>query len=122
MKKGKDIEEQSKIIAHEKKEAEAALQEALPALEAARLALEDLDKSDVAEIRSFAKPAKPVQTVCECIVVLRGIKEVSWKSAKTMMSEPNFLKSLTTMDVDGISQKQVTAVKSENRFLFDALW
>lgn len=33
------------------KEAEDALAEALPALEAARLALEDLDKSDVTEIR-----------------------------------------------------------------------
>lgn len=33
------------------KEAEDALAEALPALEAARLALDDLDKSDVTEIR-----------------------------------------------------------------------
>ena len=33
------------------KEAEDALALALPALEAARLALEDLDKSDVTEIR-----------------------------------------------------------------------
>ena len=32
-------------------EAEEALQEALPALEAARLALDELDKSDVTEIR-----------------------------------------------------------------------
>lgn len=54
------------------KEAEDALAEALPALEAARLALDDLDKSDVTEIRSFAKPPKQVQTVCECIVVMRG--------------------------------------------------
>ena len=33
------------------KDAEASLAEALPALEAARIALEDLDKSDVTEIR-----------------------------------------------------------------------
>ena len=33
------------------KDAEDALAEALPALEAARLALDDLDKSDVTEIR-----------------------------------------------------------------------
>lgn len=49
--KGKEIEEQSKIISVEKKDAEDALSEALPALEAARLALDDLDKSDVTEIR-----------------------------------------------------------------------
>lgn len=93
------------------KDAEDSLAEALPALEAARLALDDLDKSDVTEIRSFAKPPKPVQTVCECIVVMRGIKEISWKSAKGMMSEANFLKSLTEMDVDGITAKQVSTVK-----------
>ena len=58
-------------------------------------------------IRSFAKPPPPVQTVCECIVVLRGYKEVSWKTAKGMMSETNFLYSLTTLDVDGINQGQV---------------
>ena len=57
--------------------------------------------------RSFAKPPKPVQVVCECIVVLKAIKEVSWKSAKGMMSEANFLKSLKEMDVDGITPKQV---------------
>ncbi|XP_067660223.1 dynein axonemal heavy chain 10-like [Haliotis asinina] len=110
-KKGHEIEEQSKIIVVEKKEAEDALQEALPALEAARLALEDLDKSDVTEIRSFAKPPKAVQTVCECIVVLKGIREVSWKSAKGMMSEANFLRTLTELDVDNIGSRQTQAVK-----------
>ena len=45
--------------------------------------------------------------VSECIVVMRGYSEVSWKQAKAMMSEANFLKSLTEMDVDGITQSQV---------------
>lgn len=49
--KAKDIEEQNKIIAVEKKEAESSLADALPALDAARKALQDLEKSDVTEIR-----------------------------------------------------------------------
>lgn len=57
--------------------------------------------------RSFAKPPQQVQTVCECIVILRGYKEVSWKTAKGMMSDTNFLNSLQHMDVDGISAAQV---------------
>ena len=61
-------------------------------------------------IRSFAKPPKAVQTVSECIVVLRGIKEISWKAAKGMMSEANFLKGLMEMDVDGITPAQVTTI------------
>lgn len=39
------------MIVVEKKDAESSLAEALPALEAARIALQDLDKSDVTEIR-----------------------------------------------------------------------
>ncbi|OAF67720.1 1-alpha DHC [Intoshia linei] len=124
--KGIEVQIQSKEIGVQKLDAEAALAEALPALEAARLALDDLDKSDVTEIRftvpliiiilmtiysSFAKPPKPVQTICECIVVMKGIREVSWKSAKGMMSEGNFLKSLKEMDVDSISPKQIATVK-----------
>ena len=44
-----EIEEQNKVIAVEKADAEAALAEALPALEEARIALSDLDKNDVTE-------------------------------------------------------------------------
>jgi len=49
--KAKEIEEQNKVIVVEKEDAESSLAEALPALEAARMALQDLDKSDVTEIR-----------------------------------------------------------------------
>ena len=56
--------------------------------------------------RSFAKPPHQVQTVCECVVIMRGYKEVSWKTAKGMMSDTNFLNSLKNMDVDGITVSQ----------------
>ncbi|MGH0114673.1 UNVERIFIED_CONTAM: hypothetical protein FKN15_033990 [Acipenser sinensis] len=61
--------------------------------------------------RSFAKPPKQVQVVCECILVMRGHKEISWKSAKGMMSEANFLRSLMEMDCDAISVNQVKTVR-----------
>uniref|UniRef100_H3DEJ9 Dynein axonemal heavy chain 10 n=1 Tax=Tetraodon nigroviridis TaxID=99883 RepID=H3DEJ9_TETNG len=108
--KAKEIEEQNKVISVEKKEAESSLAEALP-LEAAHRALQDLEKSDVTEIRSFAKPPKQVQVVCESILVLRGYKDISWLSAKGMMSEANFLRSLMEMDCDSITNSQVTTVK-----------
>lgn len=49
--KATEIEEQNKIIAAEKAAAEAALAEVMPILEAAKLELQKLDKSDVTEIR-----------------------------------------------------------------------
>jgi dynein heavy chain, axonemal len=50
-------------IAVEKADAEAALAAAIPALEEAAAALNDLKKDDITEIRSFAKPHVLVQKV-----------------------------------------------------------
>ena len=61
--------------------------------------------------RSFATPPKPVQAVCECVVVIRGIKDVSWKGAKGMMSDPSFLRTLQEMDVDAITPSAIKTVK-----------
>lgn len=83
----------------------------MPILEAAKLELQKLDKSDVTEIRSFAKPPKQVQTVCECILIMKGHKELSWKAAKGMMSDPNFLRSLMEIDFDSITQGQVKNIR-----------
>ena len=49
--KATEIQEQNRIIAMEKAAAEAALAEVMSVLEAAKLELQKLDKSDVTEIR-----------------------------------------------------------------------
>jgi hypothetical protein len=45
------------------------------------------------------------------VVVLRGLKDVSWAGAKSMMAEGNFLRSLVEFDKDAVSEKQVKKVK-----------
>lgn len=52
------------------------------------------------------------QVVCECVAIVRGIKEVSWKSAKGMMADPNFLRNLKEMNCDNITLAQQRAVKA----------
>jgi dynein heavy chain len=106
-KKEKELEVQNQQIARDKADAEIALAEALPALEEARKALSQLSASEITEIRSFAKPPKEVQKICECLCVLKNIKDLSWKSAKAMMSANDFKSSLMTMDVDAITGKYV---------------
>nr|Q9SMH3.1 RecName: Full=Dynein-1-alpha heavy chain, flagellar inner arm I1 complex; AltName: Full=1-alpha DHC; AltName: Full=Dynein-1, subspecies f [Chlamydomonas reinhardtii]CAB56598.1 1-alpha dynein heavy chain [Chlamydomonas reinhardtii] len=101
----------SEQIAIEKAEAEAALEEAIPALEEAAAALQDLSKDHITEIRSYAKPPEQVQKVCECVVILRNIKDVSWLGAKSMMADGNFLRSLVEFDKDSLTDKQVKKVK-----------
>lgn len=119
-KKQVEVEQSKKIITIEKVEAEEVLKEALPALEAARIALSNLDKKDITEIRSFATPPAAVQTVCECIVILKGLKEISWGSAKSMMSEGGFLKSLMEMNCDAITQKQVMKCRNHMKVSFSS--
>ncbi|RLU20605.1 hypothetical protein DMN91_007218 [Ooceraea biroi] len=110
--KREEIENQKKIIAKEEMEAKQALAEAQPGLDAARLALGELDKADITEIRSFATPPEPVQIVSECVAILRGVKDVSWKGAKGMMSDPGFVRSLQEMNCDQITLKQQQAVRA----------
>jgi len=102
----------SEQIVVEKADAEAALEEAIPALEEAADALNELKKEDITEIRSFAKPNIQVQRVCECVVILRGLKDVSWNGAKAMMADGGFLKSLVEFDKDGLNDRQVKAVRA----------
>ena len=83
----------------------------MPALEAAKLALEDLNRNDITEIRAFKNPPNAVEIVCNCIVILKGIKEVKWSSAQVLMADPNFLQMLQKMDVDSITNRQIGSVK-----------
>lgn len=51
--------------------------------------------------------------MCECVVILKNLKDVSWAGAKSMMTDPGFLKSLVEFDKDGLTEKQVKHVKTE---------
>ncbi|XP_011184312.3 dynein axonemal heavy chain 10 [Zeugodacus cucurbitae] len=107
-----EVEIKGKQIAIEKEDAEEALAEAMPALEEARRALADLDKAQITEIRSFATPPPQVQVVCECVAILKGVKEINWKSAKGMMADVSFLKSLMEMDCEALTGKQINACRA----------
>lgn len=57
------VQEQSEVISKEKALADEALMEALPAVEAAAAALENLDKKDLDEIKAFTNPPQLVKDV-----------------------------------------------------------
>lgn len=44
---------------------------------------------------------------------MKGYKELNWKTAKGMMSDPNFLRSLMEIDFDSITQGQVKNIKGD---------
>ena len=109
--KEEELIKDSARIAIEKTEAEADLEAAIPALEEAANALNNLKKDEITEIRSFAKPNIAVQRVCECVMILKGLQNVSWAGAKGMMADTNFLRSLVEFDKDGIKEKQMKAIR-----------
>ena len=88
-----------------------ALAEAMPALQSAKLALEDLNRDSITEIRAFKNPPRAVETVCNCIVIFKGIREVSWRSAQALMADTNFLETLKGMDFDNITNRQNSSHK-----------
>jgi dynein heavy chain len=112
MEKSIEVEQNRKQITVEQEEAEEALRQAMPDLDNARDALNTLQKKDIVEVRSFANPPEPVQIICECVAILKGLKDISWKTAKTMLAEGNFLKSLQEMNCDLITVKQVTSCRA----------
>jgi len=104
-------------IAEQKAVAEEKLGAALPALEDAAQALQELSKDDINEIKSFAKPHVLVMGVAECVAILKKQKDTSWGGAKAMMGAGNFLKSLIEFDKDGINDKQIGQIK---KYMTDA--
>ena len=68
------------------KNAQHDLDEALPALAEATKALESLNKKDMTEIKSYAKPPALVEKVMEAVMILRGA-EPTWAEAKRQLGE-----------------------------------
>lgn len=89
------------------------MSQALPALASAKDALNNLNKNDITEIRSFATPPEPVQVVTECVALILGYKEVNWKVSKQMMSDPRFLNTLKGLNADDITSKQQSLVRAK---------
>jgi len=110
--KDEELNIMSTKIAEQKAEAEEGLSKALPALEKAAEALGNLKKDDITEIRSFAKPHPLVENVTTCVCLLKKYPDLSWKGAKAMMGDGNFLRSLLEFDKDSLGDKQVKKVTS----------
>jgi dynein heavy chain len=108
------LTEDNARIVYEKREAEKALIEAEPALEAAAQALKNLRKEAVSEVRVMPTPPMAVLAVMQCVLELKptGLEDPSlgWRSAKVMMSDPNFLAKLRQYPKDTITDKMISKV------------
>ena len=97
-KKSDELAKAAIIIERESEKAALALGEALPALEAAAAALENLNKDDISELKAFANPSESVINVCMCVQHLKptGNEDLSsgWKGCKSMLGTMGFIDKL----------------------------
>ena len=110
-----ECEKAAAQISIEKAQADEALMEALPAIEAAADALRDLSKADLVEIKAFSSPPPLVKAVCMCVLHLKPTKqdlEEDWKGAKVMLGNPNLLSMLQNYAKDEITPKMISKIKS----------
>eukprot|EP00198_Chlamydomonas_reinhardtii_P006936 XP_001696272.1 dynein heavy chain 3 [Chlamydomonas reinhardtii] len=105
-----DVKAQAAKLAALKDEAQADLEEVLPALEAAERALSALNKTDIIEIKTFTKPPALVQTTMEAVCILLQ-ERADWDTAKRLLGEATFIKRLMEYDRDNIPDKVVRSLK-----------
>ncbi|CAK0838245.1 unnamed protein product [Prorocentrum cordatum] len=72
-------------------EADGELTEAMPAMEAAKEAVNCLDKNSIGELKGFGRPPPECVDVCAaCAFLLKNEKKkIEWKTAQKMMANPN---------------------------------
>lgn len=108
------IEEDVQIKA---KLCEKDLRKAEPALQAAQMALNTLNKTNLTELKSFGAPPQAVVKVCAAVLVLcsgrqKLPRDRSWKACKNMMgSVDRFLSHLVRFDKEHIPSKVITALQ-----------
>ena len=91
-------------------DAQRDLDEAMPAYHSAVDALKSLDKKDIQEVKSYAKPPELVQLVLEAVCILLDAKP-DWNEAKKLLADTFFMERLQTYDKDNIDPKAIAKVR-----------
>ena len=94
-----------------KLEAESELQAAVPALEAANKAVDQLSKDEVTELKGTKVPPALTEQVIKCVLIYLGYTKIDWATSQKAMADINFLQKLKNYDKENIPQPILTRVK-----------
>jgi dynein heavy chain len=97
------LEKESVIIEREEAECKKALEEAIPALEAAKQALDNIQKKDLDECKSMAQPSSAIVDVCSVAFYLypKCSGNPDWSTIKAqLLGDMQLLGGLKSYDVE----------------------
>ncbi|KAJ8609535.1 hypothetical protein CTAYLR_006023, partial [Chrysophaeum taylorii] len=104
------LSKQSQEVAAVAAEAQADLDVALPALNAAVKALDSLTKNDITEVKAFKSPPLAVKVTMEGICIMLERKP-DWDEAKKVLGDSDFLNKLKTYDKDNIKDSVIKKIQ-----------
>lgn len=90
-------------------EAEALLASALPCLDACMQAMNSISKMDLKEVASFKRPPQLLVPVCDCVLLLLGLKP-GFEAFAQLFGKPDGIQLLLQYDKDNIPPKVLSAV------------
>ncbi|KAL0234517.1 hypothetical protein PCE1_001553 [Barthelona sp. PCE] len=116
--KEKELHIEHERISIDKAEAEAALNAALPALEAAKDTLAGLSRQEIMEARALKAPTEQVRAVLATVALLMGHRDTSWSSIQSILANANLKLELENIDQtrfrhDNIKQIQKILKKAD---------
>lgn len=109
--KQNEIVAQGRNIAIEKEKIEKTITDALKPLKLAKMAIIDFNKDAIVDLLKMEMPPEDVEVVGECFLIIKSIRDISWKTVRITMLEENFLQSLLNINCDLITLKQLSQCK-----------
>lgn len=112
----KDLDKQEEEVARRREIVNADLDRAEPAVQEARVSVNNIKRQHLTEVRSMGNPPTGVKLALEAVCTLLGHKADSWKTIQGIVRRDDFISSIVDFD----NERQMTRshrLRMQNDFL-----
>ena len=74
--------------------------------------MKGIKRGNINEIKSFKTPPQPICDVLSGVLMLQGIRDLSWNSMKAFLAKRGVIEDILNFDVKTISEETINKVKS----------